>query len=114
VGELLADGVLPALPRGLEDDPEAGLPVEPPVRRIDAQNAYLTPGAVAVALKNLHRGRLARAVRAEQGKGLAVRDVQVDAVDGGQAAVFLAEAAHADRRLGRIRSHTPSMTPHRP
>jgi hypothetical protein len=55
------------------------------------------------------RGRLARAVGAEEPEDGARRDVEVDAIEGPDVAEGLHEPGHADRRLARVhpvhRSH---------
>ena len=51
--------------------------------RVGAEHAHVTGVAVAEALGDLDGGRLAGAVRAEQGEALAGADVEVEPVDGG-------------------------------
>ena len=120
VGQLLAHGVVARLRRRLQHDAEPGLPVEVAVRGIDAEHADLARRAQAVALEDLDGRRLAGAVRAEQGEGLTAGDVEVDAVDGDDAAVRLAQSADPHRgiraggkpaggraRVGRCHVHAP-------
>ena len=51
----------------------------------------------AVALQDLDGGRLARAVRAEQGEYLALFDFEADALDGLELAIRLAQLIDDDR-----------------
>jgi hypothetical protein len=53
--------------------------------------------------EHVHRGGLARAVRAEQAEELAWRDLEVEAVDRGELAVALGQPARAPRRWSRRR-----------
>jgi hypothetical protein len=66
------------------------------MRWIDAEHAHLAGAPRAEALEDLDGGRLARAVRPEEGEDLTARDVQVDSRDGLDVAVALAQAANLD------------------
>lgn len=85
VRDLLADRRVAGFAAGLQHDAQARLPGEVAVPRVDAQHRRLAAGAVAVALEDLDRRRLAGAVRAEEGERLAAVDVERDAGDGRRA-----------------------------
>ena len=87
--------------RGLEDDADPLAPLAARVRRVDSQHLDLARVALAVALEDLDRGRLARAVRAEQAEDLAALDLEADPADRLELAVRLAEVSDADRGHGR-------------
>ena len=80
----------------LEDDADAGAPVEACAGRIGPQHLDLAAVARPVALEDLDRGRLACAVGAEQAEDLAGPEVEVDPLQRLELAVALAEAADAD------------------
>jgi hypothetical protein len=95
VGHLLAHGRRALLGGRLQHDADARPPVEPAVARVHAEHEGLAARAVAVALQDLDRGRLAGPVRTEQAERLALLEVERDAVQGGRASVLLREVAHA-------------------
>ena len=95
---------------GLQHDAEPGSPGRPRRARVDAEHAHLAAVPPAVALEDLDRRRLARAVRAEQGEHLAAAHVQVDAVDGRDATVHFPQSTHADRGV-RGRGHAGRVRP---
>ena len=101
----LAHGELAEVAGGLEHDadPLAEVPPAPP--RVEAEHLDLAGVAVPVPLEDLHGGRLAGPVRSQQREALPLGDLEVDAADGFQLAVALAQAGHAD---GRHRSSHPS------
>ena len=102
--QALADGEV-ELRRGLlQDDAEAVAPAAAGVARVGAEHLDVAGGGVAEALEHLDGGRLAGAVRAEQGEDLAARHVEVDAADGLDGAVGDAQAAHGDGRGGAGRA----------
>src|SRR5207245_7997456 len=68
-----------------------------------SEHAGLSRGRVAKALQDLDGGRLARAVRSEEGEHLALVDVEVDAVDGRDVRIPLHEAADLDHMLAHAR-----------
>ena len=70
--------------------------------RVDAEHAHLAGVGSAVALEDLDRGGLARAVRAEQAEHLAGRDRERDPVDRGRGAVALLERGDLDRVRRRV------------
>ena len=75
-------------------------PIAPRARRrrgIDAEHGDVAAGPRAVALEDLDRRGLARAVRPEKAEHLAGRDLEVDAAHGFDRAVTHAEVAHLDR-----------------
>src|SRR6476646_9890904 len=71
---------------------------------IPAEHLDLAGRALAIALEDLDRRRLAGTVRPEEGDDLAARDVEVDPPDCLVARVGLPQAAYADRRVGIERS----------
>ena len=92
----------------LEDDPDplpvrrAGLP------RVDAEHLDVATVALPVALQDLDRRRLPRAVRSEEPEDLARLDVEVDSPDGLVLAVGLAQRADRDR--GGAGAHASSSS----
>ena len=93
--------------RGLEDDAEPLAPGPAGARRILAEHLDVARVAVAVALEDLDRRRLAGAVRPEQPEHLAGADLEVDAPDRLVRAVALPQPARerctAPRPGGRSR-----------
>ena len=85
---------------GLEADPDARLERVGAAGDVDAEDADLAPVGLAQPLEDLDGRGLARTVRAEQAEDLALRDVEVDAVDGLDVAVALGQAADADDGFG--------------
>ena len=71
----------------------------PALRRVVAEHGHVAAAAVAVALEDLDRRRLARAVRAEQADHLAALDAEREAAHGLDVAVALPQVVHLDRRL---------------
>src|SRR5207245_6989776 len=63
------------------------------------KNPSLPGRRVAQTLEDLDGGRLARAVRAEEGEHLAAGHVKVDPVDGRDGAIWLDEPAALDHLL---------------
>ena len=68
---------------------------------IDAQNTDFTAVTSSVTLKNLDRRGLARPVRTEQRKDLALTDTQVDASDDLGIRIELHEPTHIDCERSR-------------
>ena len=64
--------------------------------RVEAEHGDVAGVALAVALEDLDRRRLAGAVRAEQAEDLAGRDLEVDPAHRLDAVVRLAQADHGD------------------
>src|SRR5262249_39719735 len=91
----------------LEHDPDPAAQLDGPFRRIVPQHGDLSAAALAVALEDLHGGRLAGPVRPQQPEHLAAMNVDVDPAHGLELAVALDEVAHLDRR-GRI-AHGPTI-----
>src|SRR5262249_58048068 len=79
--------------------------------RIVSEHRYLAVAALAVALEDLHRGGLARAVRSQQAEHLSPPDADVDAANRFECAVALDQIVHLDRR--RHIAHG-AITPRRP
>ena len=75
-------------------------------RRVVTENRDIAGVSRAITLEDLHRCRLARAVRAEQSEHLALRDVEADAPDGFVLAVRLVQVADGDRRAHARKSST--------
>src|SRR5207302_6445974 len=82
-------------------------------RGILAQHRHLSRAALAVALEDLHRGRLAGPVGPEQPEHLAALHRDVDRPHGLEGAVALAQTADLDRRArrGGIAHRRVSLTP---
>ena len=106
-GGVVAGVLLDGLPRRelrdqpglLEDEADAVAPGAIRLLRIDAEHAHLAGVAGAVALEDLDRGRLARAVRSDEGEDLAGADLEIDPPHRLEAVVGLAQALDADHRL---------------
>ena len=64
--------------------------------RIEPEHAHLTRVGLAVALEDLDRGRLARAVRPEQSEHLSPADLEVEAGHRDRRAVALLEPRNSD------------------
>ena len=101
-GDRLAHREVPVDARGLQHDPDAALQRGPVTAGIDAKNADLAAVTSPVALENLHRGGLARPVRAEQREDLAWADRKVDAPDSLHARVGLLQAMNIHRERARL------------
>ncbi len=89
-------GVHPAL---LQDDADALAPLAGRMRGVLAEDRDLARRALAIALEHLDRRGLAGAVRAQEGEDLAPLDGQVQATDGLEVAIGLAQARDADDRI---------------
>jgi hypothetical protein len=96
VRDLLAHGHRAALGARLEHHADAGAPGAAAGGGIHAEHGRGSARAQPVPLEDLDGGRLARAVRPEEGERLAAMDVEGDAPQGGGRAVGLLEVAHAD------------------
>ena len=72
--------------------------------RVVTEHGHLPVVTVAIALEDLDRRRLARAVRPEQREDLAPGDIEVHTVDCVQGAVRLAQPPDEHRRLLRGRA----------
>ena len=77
--------------------PMPGAPRAGRLGRVLAQHAHVAGVPGAVSLQDLHRGGLARPVRAEQGEHLARANVQVDSADRLHVAVALGQATNFHR-----------------
>src|SRR5947209_6286964 len=84
----------------LQDDPDALAQRPCPAGRVEAQDAHLPAGAVAIALEDLHRRRLAGAVGAEQAEDLAAADLEGDPAHGLDAVVGLPQVVDLDGGRG--------------
>src|SRR3954471_11286109 len=107
-GEKRIDG------RGLEDDADAGPKRAAAAGRIGAQHPHGALVSVPVALEDLDGGRLAGAVRAEEGEHLAGLDAEADPVQDLACAVRLLQVgdldrAHAARILTTSRRAAPTL-----
>ena len=69
-------------------------------RRVEAEDPQLAGGGRRGAADHPHRRRLAGAVGSEEAERLAAVDLDVDAVDGGEVAEALDQAACFDQRSG--------------
>jgi hypothetical protein len=67
---------------------------------VQAEDGQVTRRALRHRTDHAHRRGLARAVRAEETERLAGRDLEVDAVDGGEVAEALGEAVGGDDGCG--------------
>src|ERR687887_250887 len=92
----LLDGQLAVEAGRLQHDADALAEVPLAALRVVAEHLDLAAAALAVALQDLDGGRLAGAVRAEEGEALALGDLEVDAAHGFQLAVALAEAGRPE------------------
>jgi hypothetical protein len=91
----------------LQNDPNPLAPGAPSTLRILAQDRHLAAAALAIALEDLDRRRLAGAVGAEEREHLACVDVQVDPPDGLDVPVGLAEALDLDHRCHAVEATRP-------
>ena len=96
-GQRLARGQQVKASGRLQHDPHPVAPREPGPLRVGAEHPHVTGVPVAEPLGDLDGGRLAGAVRAEQGEALAGADVEVEPVDGGPPRVGLGESPDGDR-----------------
>src|SRR4051794_4844501 len=96
VGERLAHANELVDPGLLEHDPHPLAHRPRPLAGIEAEDADVAARPVPVALEDLDRRRLPRAVRAQQPEDLAALDAEVDAADGLDALVGLAQIADFD------------------
>src|SRR5947209_4283010 len=78
-----------------------------------SQHPYLAGAARAVALEDLDRGGLSRAVGSQQAEHLAAPDADVDAAQRFELAVALAQPSHLDCRLRVDHAATAPMPPTR-
>ena len=97
VGDRLAHGQVLVDARALQHDPHARAQVGVARRRVVAEHGDVAGAAAAVALEDLDRRRLARAVGPEQPEDLAAAHLEVDAADGLALLVGLVEVLHLDR-----------------
>ena len=81
VGDRLADAERAVHPRGLQDDPDPRAQRDRPLARVLPEDGDVPRRARPVALEDLHRRGLARAVGAEQPEDLPPRHGEVDARD---------------------------------
>ena len=112
VRDHLVDGQVGVVLGGLQDDADPSLPLRPAVGGVLAEHEHFAGGAVAVALEDLDRGCLPRAVGPEQGEDLAAVDLQVDPGDRLDRAVPLVQTSHGDRVGGTVGSGHGSSLPH--
>ena len=103
--EVLEDGQLAVEARRLEDDAEAAAQLAQGAVGREAVDAERSFGRGDQRREELEEGRLAAAVRAEEGEELARRDVEGDAVEG--EAVAVGPAQPLDRDEGRG-AHPPA------
>ena len=96
--DVLVDGQVRVHRRRLEHDADPLAPVAAGALRVDAEDGDAAAVALAVALEDLDRRRLAGAVRAEQAEDLALLDLEADAANGLDLAVRLAQVADGDGR----------------
>src|SRR5439155_4578783 len=84
-------------------------------RRVKTKDRYLAAIRVSEPLQDLDRGGLARPVRPQEGEDLSGRNRQVDALDGLEVAVGLAEPTDLDGWVGHggLACHTPSSASNR-
>ena len=95
-------------PRGLQDDADPAPQLGRTLRRVVPQDRHVPRRAVPIALEDLDGGRLAGAVRPEEGEDLAGVDGQVDPGDGLDVAVRLAEVRDDDRWIAHVGQATRS------
>jgi hypothetical protein len=101
--EHLGHGELGLEPAGLQHDAEAVAQRALAAGGVGAEHAHRAGVGQAVALEDLDRRGLARAVGAEEAEHLAGGDVEADAADGLRAVVGLVEVSDGDRGHGRRR-----------
>ena len=80
----------------LQDDPDPVAPGACSFGRVDAEHGHVSFGSGSEAFEDLDGGRLAGAVRAEEGEDLAALDFEVDPAHGVGVGVALAQSVHAD------------------
>src|SRR4051794_37809410 len=98
--ERLADADA-AVDAGLLQDDAQPLAQRPrPASRVEAEDGDLAAAALAVALEDLDRGRLARPVGPQQPVDLAAADLELDPGHGLEVPVGLAQAVDADGGIG--------------
>src|SRR6185503_340778 len=90
--ERLPNGELGLQVAVLKDDADPLPPGAPGIGRIGIEDADLPGARLPVALEDLHRGRLARSVRPQEGEDLPRGHLEVDAAHRFQLAVGLAQA----------------------
>jgi hypothetical protein len=95
----------------LEDDADALLKLPIALRGVVSEHAHVARRPLPVALEDLDRGRLARAVGAEQPEHLTALDVERDPPHRLDGPVVLAQVAHLYR--GRSHSGEVIRVPHR-
>ena len=95
-GERLAHGQVGIEAATLQDDADPLAPGTAGVLRVLAEHAHLADAALAVALEDLHRGRLARAVGPEEGEDFPPLHLEIDAAHRLDVAVAHAQAANGD------------------
>jgi hypothetical protein len=99
----LGNGELRIERRRLETHPDPRLERIRVAADVDPEDADFAAIGLAQSLEDLDGRGLARPVRPEESEDLALRDVEVDAVDGLHVAVSLGEATDADDGFGRGR-----------
>ena len=99
--ERLAHGQVGIEAAALQDDADPLAPGAAAVLRVLAQHRDLPAAALAVALEDLDRRRLAGPVGAEEGKDLARPHLEVDAANRLELAIALAQAADGDDGIGQ-------------
>jgi hypothetical protein len=82
----------------LQDDSDTFPQGAGPAAGVAAQDRHAPGVALAVALEDLDRRRLARTVRPQQPEDLAALDVEVDPAHGLDAPVGLLQVSHLDGR----------------
>jgi hypothetical protein len=100
VRDRLAHGDVPVHAGALQHDAHPHAQLVRALLRVVAEHRDDPARAGAIALEDLHRRRLARAVRAEEAEDLARRDLEVDAAYGVMVAVALVQVADEDGRCG--------------
>src|SRR6185312_3178720 len=98
----------------LEDEADAVAPGAGRGGGVDTEDRDFAAAALAVALEDLDRGRLAGAVGHAEAEDLTGGDLEVDAADGFVLAVGLAQPADADRDLAHQRHAIPELHPEAP
>src|SRR4029453_15114665 len=94
----LAHGELAEVAGGLEHDAPPLAEVPAAALGVGAEHLDLPGVAVPVALQDLHGGRLAGPVGPQECEALALGDLEVDAADGFQLPVPLAQPGYPDGR----------------
>ena len=101
--QVLADLELHVEVVGLRHDAELGADLGAVLVRVQVQDGQVAAGARRDRAHHPHRGRLAGAVGPEQPERLTGRDLEVDAVDGGDLFVGLGEGGRRDHRCSHGR-----------